>query len=319
MTWSRFDDAARKHPKSLMAGNEAWGLWCAAIMYCNQYGTDGFIPDAALATEVLPCPITPAKAKKLARQLCEARLDPSKPGLFVRDDARKGYIVHDFLDWNPSKAELDEKRRRDRERKRGGGGSGGDSGSDSARNSVRNPRGESPEPQAESEGMVDGTDTGEPPDSASRARPRAGARPPAQPSQSQPAAGADAVDGSSLIGCPPDLDLLEAQKANLEMAGAKRWQVDVMVLEIRTKLLGSPERRTPDGWRSYLAGAVTRRWSDPSQRPKAEPEPTTPAVTETELQQSAAAFERHRKQIREKNRRLLEHGIPGLKNPEEVR
>lgn len=119
--------------------------------------------------------------------------------------------------------------------------------------------------------------------------------------------------------CPPDLDLLEAQKANLEMAGAKRWQVDVMVLEIRTKLLGSPERRTPDGWRRYLAGAVTRRWSDPSQRPKAEPEPTTPAVTETELQQSAAAFERHRKQIREKNRRLLEHGIPGLKNPEEAR
>src|SRR5690606_25870896 len=119
--------------------------------------------------------------------------------------------------------------------------------------------------------------------------------------------------------CPPDLDLLEAQKANLEMAGAKRWQVDVMVLEIRTKLLGSSERRTPDGWRRYLAGAVTRRWSDPSQRPKAEPEPTTPAVTETELQQSAAAFERHRKQIREKNRRLLEHGIPGLKNPEEGR
>lgn len=105
--------------------------------------------------------------------------------------------------------------------------------------------------------------------------------------------------------CPPDLDLLEAQKANLEMAGAKRWQVDVMVLEIRTKLLGSSERRTPDGWRSYLAGAVTRRWSDPSQRPKAEPEPT-PSVTDAERKRAAEAYERHIKRQRERNRRALE-------------
>lgn len=276
----------------------------------QQYGTDGFIPDAALATEVLPCPITPAKAKKLARQLCEARLDPSKPGLFVRDDARKGYVVHDFLDWNPSKAELDDKRKRDRERKRGGGGSGGDSGSESGRIPRGIPNGDPPERQPESERRDTGTTAGDPPESGSPAgagpHARDPARPPAQPSQSQPAAGPDPADNSKLVPCPSDLDLLEAQKANIEMAGAKRWQVDAMVLEIRTKLLGSPERRTPNGWRSYLAGAVTRRWSDPSQRPKAEPEPTTPAVTETELQQSAAAFERHQQRLRERNRRALE-------------
>src|SRR5690554_1771745 len=201
MTWSRFDDAARKHPKSLMAGNEAWGLWCAAIMYCNQYGTDGFIPDAALATEVLPCPITPAKAKKLARQLCEARLDPSKPGLFVRDDARKGYVVHDFLDWNPSKAELDDKRRKDRERKRGGGGTGRDSGADSRRSSAWNPSGDTEERPPESDRKVTGTDDGTPQDSASRAGARARSRPPAQPSQSQPAAGAEVDDDSKLGPC----------------------------------------------------------------------------------------------------------------------
>lgn len=116
--------------------------------------------------------------------------------------------------------------------------------------------------------------------------------------------------------CPPDLDLLEAQKANLEMAGAKRWQVDAMVLEIRTKLLGRPERRTLDGWRNYLAGAVTRRWSNPAERPK-EPPPKGPA-DDPNRKMAAEALKRHRRRIREQNQRILEQGIPGLKTPTEA-
>jgi hypothetical protein len=123
MTWSRFDDAAPKHPKAGMAGNEAWGLWAAAVMYCNRYLTDGFVPTAALARECLPVPITPSKAKKLAEQLCEARLRPEDPGLFERVEG--GYRVHDFLDWNPSKAEVESKRKADRERKKTRPDSGG--------------------------------------------------------------------------------------------------------------------------------------------------------------------------------------------------
>jgi hypothetical protein len=116
MTWSRFDDAARSHPKAVIAGNEAWSLWAAAIMYCNQYGTDGFVSDDALPT-VLPNQISRARAKKLADKLCEARLSPSGSGLFSRDEKRLGYVVHDFLAWNPSKAQTDSKREKDRLRK----------------------------------------------------------------------------------------------------------------------------------------------------------------------------------------------------------
>ena len=118
MTWSRFDDAAPKHPKARMAGNEAWALWAAAVMYCNRYLTDGFVPTAALATECLPFPISPAKARKLAEALCEVKVRVDGHGLFER--AEGGYLVHDFLDWNPSKAEVESKRKADRERKRGG-------------------------------------------------------------------------------------------------------------------------------------------------------------------------------------------------------
>jgi hypothetical protein len=66
-----------------------------------------------------------AKAKKLAEKLCEARLRPNGPGLFIRADG--GYMVHDFLDWNESKADVEAKRKRDRDRKRGKKDSGPDS------------------------------------------------------------------------------------------------------------------------------------------------------------------------------------------------
>lgn len=116
MTWSRFDDAAPSHPKARVAGNEAWALWCAAVMYCNRYLTDGFIPTAALAAECLPAPISITKAKKLAELLVNARLRPDGAGLF--EHAEGGYVVHDFLAWNPSKSEVESKRKLDRDRKK---------------------------------------------------------------------------------------------------------------------------------------------------------------------------------------------------------
>lgn len=116
MTWSRFDDAAAHHPKAVIAGNEAWCLWVAAVMHCNRYLTDGFVSDRALPT-LQPRPISPARAHKLARELCEARVTEDGPGLFLRDEARGGYVVHDFLSWNPAKSQVESKREKDRLRK----------------------------------------------------------------------------------------------------------------------------------------------------------------------------------------------------------
>jgi hypothetical protein len=132
MSWSKFDDAAPKSPKAVAAGNEAWGLWAAAVMYCNRHNTDGYVTLAALAVDCLPRPIPLAKARKLADELLNARLRPEGKGLFELD-RNDMYRVHDFLDWNPSKVEVESKRKLDRDRKRGGRGVDADS--------ERNPRG----------------------------------------------------------------------------------------------------------------------------------------------------------------------------------
>lgn len=121
MSWSKFDDAAPKNPKAVIAGNEAWSLWAAAVMYCNRHNTDGYVTLAALAVDCLPRPIPPAKARKLADALCNARARPEGKGLFELD-RNDMYRVHDFLDWNPSKVEVESKRKIDRDRKRGGRG-----------------------------------------------------------------------------------------------------------------------------------------------------------------------------------------------------
>lgn len=44
MSWARLDDRFHGHPKVLKAGNGAAGLYCRAISYCADYGTNGHIP-----------------------------------------------------------------------------------------------------------------------------------------------------------------------------------------------------------------------------------------------------------------------------------
>lgn len=124
MTWTKLDDAAPQHPKAKAAGNDAWSLWVAAIVYSNRYLTDGVVSVGVLATECLPQPISLAKAKKLAEQLCDVKQRPDGHGLFERID-RQFYRIHDFTAYNPSKAEVEARREYDRNRKKGGGGPSG--------------------------------------------------------------------------------------------------------------------------------------------------------------------------------------------------
>lgn len=166
MTWSRFDDCAATHPKARLAGNEAWSLWQAAIQYCNRYLTDGVVPLAALAVDCLPEPISMAKAKKLADRLVGAKVRDDGHGLFEALGPNK-FAVHDFLDWNPSKEQVEAKRKADRDRKRGGPESGGQSGAPPPRIPLGIPTGKLTESR---------------PDSASRE----GARVPAQPAVPSP-------------------------------------------------------------------------------------------------------------------------------------
>lgn len=100
MAWAKLDDryddnrkvkrAWREHPRAV-------GLHAMAITYSSRHETDGFL-DAIWVEERLP------NAKERAG--CVLALVSA--GLF--SEVEGGWQVHDYLDYNPSRVELDEQR-----------------------------------------------------------------------------------------------------------------------------------------------------------------------------------------------------------------
>jgi hypothetical protein len=79
----------------------AFGFWVAAIVYCETFRTDGFISDGELA-RVFPCH-SDEQLRALVKLLTDARL-------FDREE--NAIRVHDYLDWNRSKDEIEGGRER---------------------------------------------------------------------------------------------------------------------------------------------------------------------------------------------------------------
>src|SRR3970040_2336243 len=118
VTWVRFEDLTPDHPKFTQLGNLAplagW-LWFSATCYCMRYLTDGHISREQLkrlwpfqhigvATGGVPGLFEVGDdidASLLIDALCAS-------GLLEKN--RRGYVVHDFLEDNPSKAQLKELR-----------------------------------------------------------------------------------------------------------------------------------------------------------------------------------------------------------------
>ena len=100
MSWFRIDDRFHSHPKVLRAGNAAVGLWVRCGAYSTDYGTDGLVPAEIVAR---------FGAAREVSALVDARL-------WVPTD--DGMLIPDFLDYNSSRAERDERLKRDAERKR---------------------------------------------------------------------------------------------------------------------------------------------------------------------------------------------------------
>jgi hypothetical protein len=102
MPWVRLDEGFADHPKIERAGPMAAWLHVVAICYCNRHLTDGRIPKAkARRLADIPTPDKHIKA------LVDA-------GLW--DDEGDDYIVHDFLDYQPSRADVEADRAQARDR-----------------------------------------------------------------------------------------------------------------------------------------------------------------------------------------------------------
>lgn len=108
MAWARLDDGFHSHPDTLEAGLAANGLFARALSYAAHYQTDGFIPDVFIQAHV------PSTRRNWDPEgVVQACLDH---GFFNR--VAGGFQIVNYLDFNPSRAELESKRKKDRTRKR---------------------------------------------------------------------------------------------------------------------------------------------------------------------------------------------------------
>lgn len=96
MAWVKLDDQFPDHPKVVAAGGDAAWLYVAGLCYCQAKLTDGHIPSG-----VVPRLSDRKFPTKLADKLVAV-------GLWTKD--AKGYIVHDYKEYNIPAKEIREKR-----------------------------------------------------------------------------------------------------------------------------------------------------------------------------------------------------------------
>src|SRR5688500_18937789 len=106
MGWLRLDDHYDDHPKIVEAGKDAAWLDLRGMLFCARHETDGFIRPAQLTR--IGSDFSPKKRLALVERLVEVgRWVPAEDG---------GWVIHDFLQYNPSSEARSQERERARDR-----------------------------------------------------------------------------------------------------------------------------------------------------------------------------------------------------------
>lgn len=125
MSWFKVDDTAHTHPKLRGAGTAAIGLWTLGGSYAAQYLTDGIVHAHFVKTNAT----SPQLNKLVKAGLWHAA---GHECLRCPQPAEGDYFIHDYLEYNPSRAKVTAERERAAEKKRkqrAGGDNGPDPGS----------------------------------------------------------------------------------------------------------------------------------------------------------------------------------------------
>lgn len=118
MAWVRVDERFSSGPKVKRAALRLGGkfprrrvvsLWLDLMSYCNTHRTDGFIPDYEIAglEDERPDAVIAAMAYG----------DEGMGAMLERDEVRGGWVVRNYLKYQPSKASVEEKAEIERKRK----------------------------------------------------------------------------------------------------------------------------------------------------------------------------------------------------------
>jgi hypothetical protein len=93
VTYAQFDDNFTSHPKIAPLSDRAFRLHVTGILYCSRHRTDGIVSATII-------PSTVARHNMAIAELVDRAL------WLPLDDGRY-YEIHDYLDWNKSRAEID--------------------------------------------------------------------------------------------------------------------------------------------------------------------------------------------------------------------
>lgn len=109
MAWIRLSDDYNDHPKFDRLSDGAFRLWHQGMGFCRKYKTDGLIPMTSVRGFKA---FSPSRMRALYTPWAEGE----KPLWHVVEGF--GVKVHDYLQWNPSKDEENERRGDSKERMR---------------------------------------------------------------------------------------------------------------------------------------------------------------------------------------------------------
>lgn len=105
MAWVKLDDRFWGDPKVQKVGNEAAGAFARMLSYCGAHLTDGVVTDET--------------ARFIARPKVIDRL--AEFGFIAPRDGAKDWVIPGFLDFNPSREEVESIREARAEAGRKGG------------------------------------------------------------------------------------------------------------------------------------------------------------------------------------------------------
>lgn len=102
MTWLKVDDRIAEHRKIRRLSDAAFRLHITALAYCAKDETDGLVTEADFDEM--------EHGRRLRKHV------PSLIDMGLWEPVPGGWVIHDYLHYNPSHAKQNEKRAKDRER-----------------------------------------------------------------------------------------------------------------------------------------------------------------------------------------------------------
>jgi hypothetical protein len=103
MPWFRLEDSFYDNPKVTRAGNAAIGLWVRCCTWSARHLTDGHIPTTVM--------------RGFGRPVDAAKLETAGLWILIDDE----YLIPDWLEYNPSAAEVKQRRSEQSAIRRAGG------------------------------------------------------------------------------------------------------------------------------------------------------------------------------------------------------